>query len=133
DVWDPAAMRVAQQFGPNAAPAFLAVLTNPPPPPPDFDGITWTYRVQIASAIVLSHLGPWESGPDRAALWSMISGPSDWLTIAGIVGFAWRAGDNPTLRAEVDGAFRWLRGCIAQQGFTPWEHALVSAWLAMGG
>jgi tetratricopeptide (TPR) repeat protein len=133
DVWDPAAMRVAQQFGPNAAHAILAVATNPPPPPPEFDGITWTYRVQIAAAVILSHLGPWETGPGRGALWSMISGPSDWITGAGIVGMAWRAGDNPQIRGEVDGAFRWLRGFVAQEGFTPFEEALVHAWLGMGG
>ncbi|HEY8075782.1 MAG TPA: hypothetical protein VIF62_16765, partial [Labilithrix sp.] len=94
DVWDPAAQRVAQQLGPNAAHAILAVATNPPPPPDELDGVTWLYRCQLATAVVISHLGPWESGPGRAALWSMISGPSDWVTIAGIVAFAWRAGDS---------------------------------------
>jgi tetratricopeptide (TPR) repeat protein len=133
DIWDPAAQRVAQQFGPNAAHAFLAVATNPPPPPPDIDGVTWLYRCQVAAAIVLSHLGPWESGPGRAALYAMVSGPSDWVTIAGIVALAWRAADAPNVRVEVDGAFRWLRGLVAQEGFTPWEHALAHAWLGMGG
>jgi hypothetical protein len=133
DVWDPAAQRVAQQFGPNAAHAFLAVATNPPPPPKEYDGVTWLYRCQIAAAIVVSHLGPWESGPGRAALYSMVSGPSDWVTIAGIVGLAWRAGDSPNHRNEVEGAFRWLRGLITQEGFTPWEHALAHAWHGMGG
>ncbi len=132
DVWDPAAQHVAQQLGPNAAHAILAVATNPPPPPPELDGVTWLYRCQMAAAVVLSHLGPWESGPGRAALWSMISGPSDWVTIAGIVAFAWRAGDSPQVRGEVDGAFRWLRGLIPQEGFTPWEDALAHAWLGMG-
>jgi hypothetical protein len=133
DVWDPAAARIAAQLGPNAVHAVLAVVTNPPPPPPEFDGVMWTYRCQIACAVVLSHFGPWETGPGRAALWSMISGPSDWITIAAIVGFAWRAGDSPQIRAEADHAFRWLRGFVTAQGFTPWEHALAHAWLGMGG
>jgi hypothetical protein len=133
DVWDPAAARIAAQYGPNAVHAILAVLTNPPPPPPEFDGVMWTYRCQIACAIVLTHLGPWETGPGRAALWSMISGPSDWITIAGIVGLAWRAGDSPQIRAEAEHAFRWLRDLISPEGFTPWEHALAHAWLGIGG
>ncbi len=133
DVWDPAAQRVAQQVGPNAAQALMAVLLNPPPPPNEFDGVTWFYRCELATAIVLSHLGPWESGPGRAALYSMISGPSDWVTIAGIVALAWRASDSPNVRAEVEGAFSWLRTQIPKEGFTPWEGALAYTWLNMGG
>ncbi len=132
DVWDPAAQRVAAQFGPNAVHALLAVLTNPPPPPPDFDGVMWMYRCQIATAVVLSHLGPWESGPGRAALYSLVSGPSDWITAAGIVALAWRAMDAPNVRAEVAGTFKWLRGIIPAEGFTPWEDALAYAWLSLG-
>jgi len=132
DTWDPAAQKLAQQLGPNAAQALLAVLMNPPPPPREFDPITWFYRCQVATAIVLSHLGPWESGPGRAALYSMISGPSDWVTIAGIVALAWRAGDSSNLRAEVEGAFSWLRTQIPREGFTPWEGALAYAWRSMG-
>jgi hypothetical protein len=136
DVWDPAALRIAQQLGPNAAQPMMNVLLNPPPPPNDIDGVTWFYRCQIATAIVLSHFGPWETGPGRAALYSMISGPSDWVTIAGIVALAWRAGDSPNVGAEVEGAFSWLRTQIPKEGFTPWEGALAYAWqslLMMGG
>jgi tetratricopeptide (TPR) repeat protein len=132
DVWDPAAQRLASELGPNAVHALLAVATNPPAPH-EFDGVMWTYRCQIATAVVLSHLGPWESGPGRAALYSMVSGPSDWVTIAGIVALAWRAADGPNVRAEVEGAFRWLRGLVAAEGFTPWEGALAYVWLGMGG
>ena len=133
DVWDPAARGVAERLGPNAVHALLAVATNPPPPPPEFDGITWTYRCQIATAVVLSHFGPWESGPGRAALYSMVSGPSDWVSIAGIIGLAWRAGDAPNVRAEVESAFGWLRSLIPAEGFTPWEAALAYAWMSIGG
>jgi tetratricopeptide (TPR) repeat protein len=132
DVWDPQAQQLAAHVGPGAAQALLAVLLNPPPPPTDFDGVTWFYRCQIATAIVLSHLGPWPTGPGRAALYSMICGPSDWVTIAGIVGLAWRAGDSPTVRSEVEGSFSWLRTQIPKDGFTPWEGALAYAWQSMG-
>ncbi|HEY2367611.1 MAG TPA: hypothetical protein VGH87_14545 [Polyangiaceae bacterium] len=135
DVWDPAAAQLAQQLGPNAAQPLMNVLLNPPPPPSDgaFDPITWFYRCQIATAVVLSHFGPWETGPGRGALYSMISGPSDWVTIAGIVALAWRAGDSPNIDAEVEGAFSWLRTQIPKEGFTPWEGALAYAWKSIPG
>ncbi len=89
--------------------------------------------IQIATAVILSHLGPWEAGPGRAALYSMVSGPSDWITIAGIVALAWRACDGPSVRAEVESAFAWLRSLIPTDGFTPWEDALAYAWQSLGG
>lgn len=132
DAWDPAAFHAAQQLGPTGATAILAVVTNPPAPPPDFDGITWMYRCQIAAALILSHMGPWESGPARGALYSLASGPSDWASSAAIIALAWRAGDSPTVRNEVIGAFQWLRSIIPTEGFTPWEEALANSWLGMG-
>lgn len=132
DAWDPAAHQAAQQIGGAAAIAVLAVVTNPPPPPPDFDGITWMYRCQIAAALILSHMGPWDSGPARGALYSLVSGPSDWASSAAIVALAWRAGDSEAIRGEVIGAFQWLRSIIPAEGFTPWEEALARSWLAMG-
>ena len=132
DVWDAAAYHAAQAAGPSAAEALLAVVTNPPAPPPDFDGVTWMYRCQIAAALILSHLGPWDTGPARGALYSLVSGPSDWASTAGIVALAWRAGDSPAIRSEVIGAFQWLRSIIPSEGFTPWEEALAHSWLAMG-
>lgn len=132
DGWDRAAAELARSAGPQSVHAFMSVLTNPPAAPEDFDGVTWTFRCQVATAIVLSHLGPWESGPARAALYSLVSGPSDWVTIAGIIAFAWRAGDGPQQRGEVDGLFGWMRTLVANEGFTPWEHALVHAWRGLG-
>ena len=132
DVWDPAARAIAQAAGPQSVRAFMSVLTNPPPPPREFDGLIWTYRCQIAAAVILSHLGPWEAGPGRGVLYSLVSGPSDWLTTAGIVALAWRAQDAPHVRTEVEGAFAWLRSLIPAEGFTPWEGALVDSWLALG-
>ena len=132
DTWDASARQIAQSAGPAAAPAILSVITNPPAPPPDLEPVDWTYRCQIAAAVLLSHMGPWEGGPARAALYSLVSGPSDWVTIAGIVAMSWRAGDSPALRAEVENTFRWLRSRIPAEGFTPWEYALVESWRALG-
>ncbi|MBN1609716.1 MAG: hypothetical protein JW940_23995 [Polyangiaceae bacterium] len=135
DVWDPFAAQIAQQFGNDWMQAFVAVLTDPPPPPEhgEFDSFIWTYRCQVAVALVLSHLGPWESGSARPALYSLVYGPSDWITAAGLIALAWRARANPGLRPEVEGVFQWMRGQIPKQGFTAWEGPLVSVWLGLGG
>lgn len=130
--WDPAARRVAEQAGAGSAQALYAVLVNPPAPPREFDPITWVYRCQIATAVILSHLGPWSTGPARAALYSLVSGPSDWATIAGIVALAWRSHDGPEVRPEVEHIFGWLRSLIPAEGFCPWEAALADAWITIG-
>lgn len=132
--WDPLAQQIAQQYGADWVHAFLAVLTDPPPPPAHggFDGIIWTYRCQIATAVVLSHLGPWQTGPARSAVFSLIYGPSDWLTSAGLVALAWRAKQDPALRSEAESVFQWMRGQIPAEGYTPWEDALSQLWLGLG-
>ena len=134
DVWDAAARTVAQQWGDAWLHGFLSVMTDPPLPPPDsgFDGFYWTYRCQIAAALVLSHLGPWESGPGRAALYSLVFGPSDWTTSAAIIALGFRAKENPALRPEVEQLFGWLRGQAPARGYTGWEYVLAYVWLGLG-
>lgn len=133
ETWDAAAKVAAENGGAQMLHPYLGVFTNPPPAPKDFDGFSWTYRCQIAAALVLSHLGPWETGPARAALYSLISGPSDWATIAGIVALSFRANDSAAARAEVENAYRWLRTLISPTGFTPWELALIECWIGLPG
>jgi tetratricopeptide (TPR) repeat protein len=134
DVWDEAARAVAQQWGAAWVHGFLAVMTDPPLPPPDagFDGFYWTYRCQIAAALVLSHLGPWESGPGRGALYSLVFGPTDWTTAAGIIALGFRAKENPALRPEVEQLFGWLRTQAPARGYTGWERVLAHVWLGLG-
>jgi tetratricopeptide (TPR) repeat protein len=134
DVWDPAARAVAQQWGPDWLHGFLAVMTDPPLPPADagFDGIYWVYRCQVAAALVISHLGPWESGPGRSALYSLVFGPSDWTTEAALIAFGFRAKENPALRPEVEQLFAWLRTQAPARGFSGWEHVLPHVWLGLG-
>jgi tetratricopeptide (TPR) repeat protein len=134
DVWDGAARNVAQQWGVEWLHAFLAVMTDPPLPPADsgFDGFYWTYRCQIATALVLSHLGAWEAGPGRGVLYSLVFGPSDWTTSAAIIALGFRAKENPALRGEVEQLFGWLRGQAPARGFTGWETVLAHVWLGLG-
>jgi tetratricopeptide (TPR) repeat protein len=134
DVWDGAARSVAQHWGVDWLHAFLAVLTDPPLPPADsgFDGFYWTYRCQVATALVLSHLGSWETGPGRGALYSLVFGPSDWTTSAAIIALGFRAKENAALRPEVEQLFGWLRGQAPARGFTGWETVLAHVWLGLG-
>lgn len=134
DVWDGAARAVAQQWGDAWLHGFLAVMTDPPPPPADsgFESFYWLYRCQVAAALVLSHLGPWESGPGRGALFSLLFGPSDWTTSAAIIALGFRAKENPALRPEIEQLFGWLRGQAPTRGYTDWEHVLPYVWLGLG-
>jgi tetratricopeptide (TPR) repeat protein len=134
DVWDEAARSVAQQWGAAWLHGFLAVMTDPPLPPAEagFDGFYWTYRCQVATALVLSHLGPWESGPGRGALYSLVFGPSDWTTSAAIIALGFRAKENPALRPEIEQLFGWLRGQAPARGYTGWEYVLAHVWLGLG-
>jgi len=134
DIWDPAAQAVAARFGPKGYSALLSVLLDPPLPDEDdpYDPFAWTWRCQVATAVTLSHLGPWQTGSARAALYSMVYGPSDWITGAAIVAFTWRADERPEIRAEIVPIFKWLRSVVPAEGFTAWEIVLAEAWRSMG-
>ena len=132
--WDAAARTVAEDFGPDAYHGLMSVLAHPPMPAEEdpFDAFTWTWRSQVATALVLSHFGPWESGSARAALFSMLYGPSDWTTGAAIVALGVRAATHPPMRAEIEQAFGWLRTQIPERGYTSWEIVLAEVWLSLG-
>lgn len=134
DVWDAGAQAIAQQWGDAWLHGFLAVMTDPPPPPPEtgFDGFYWVYRCQVAAALVLSHLGPWQSGPGRGALFSLVFGPSDWTTSAAIIALGFRARSDPAARPEIEQLFGWLRTQAPARGYTAWETVLAHVWLGLG-
>jgi tetratricopeptide (TPR) repeat protein len=134
ETWDPAARALAQQMGSDWLPALLSVLTDPPTPPDStFDAFTWTYRCQVATALVISYLGPWQNGPGRSALYALLYGPSDWTTDAAVVALGFRASTEPALRPEVESVFQWLRGQIPDKGYTSFEPVLAGVWLGLGG
>jgi len=134
ETWDPAARVLAQQMGPDWLHGLLAALTDPPlPPNADFDAFTWTYRCQVATALVLSHLGAWQDGPGRTAIYALLYGPTDWTTDAAIIALGFRAVTEPALRSEVESVFQWLRGQIPSEGYTCFESVLANVWLGLGG
>lgn len=135
ETWDPAARGLAQQMGPDWLHALLAALTDPPlPPNADFDPFTWTYRCQVATALVLSYLGSsWQEGPGRTAIYALLYGPTDWTTDAAIIALGFRALTEPALRPEVESVFQWLRGQVPAKGYTSFESVLANVWLGLGG
>ncbi|MGF1465143.1 MAG: hypothetical protein ACFCGT_03330 [Sandaracinaceae bacterium] len=132
EVWDPAAKRLAEELGDDGYHPLLATLTHPPWPDPDFDALTWTWRCQVAAALILSHLGEWSSGYGRVALYSLVYGPSDWTTAAGLIAFTWRAMEGAAVREEAETVFRWMRTQVPERGFTAWEIVLAECWLLLG-
>ncbi len=133
ETWDPAARTLAQQMGPEWLNSLLSVLTDPPLPPDGaFDAFTWTYRCQVATALVISHLGAWQNGPGRTALNALLYGPSDWVTDAAVIALGFRAVTEPATRPEIEAVFGWLRGQIPNQGYTSFEPVLAEVWLGLG-
>jgi tetratricopeptide (TPR) repeat protein len=133
ETWDPAARTLAQQMGPEWLNALLSVMTDPPTPPDgSFDAFTWTYRCQVAAALVLSHIGPFQNGPGRTALNALLYGPSDWVTDAAVIAFGFRALTEPAVRPEVEAIFGWLRTQIPLKGYTSFEPVLAQVWLGLG-
>ncbi len=134
EIWDPACKAVAEELGVEGYHALLSVLTNPPPLSEQdaYDAFSWTWRCQVATSVVLSHFGPWDTGSARAAIYSMLYGPSDWITGAAIIAFGWRAMESPEVRYDAEPIFAWLRSVIPEQGFTAWEIVLADIWLGLG-
>lgn len=135
DAWDRAAKSLAQQLGPDWIHALFAVMTDPPVPPEtgSYDALMWLYRCQIATALVLSQLGPWSDGSCRNAVFALVYGPSDWTTVAGLVALYARAKAEPAAQSEVLQVFQWMRGQIPTMGFTAWELPLFELWRALPG
>ncbi|MFK7987563.1 MAG: tetratricopeptide repeat protein [Sandaracinaceae bacterium] len=125
DTWGIAARQVAERFGNEGFHGMLSVLTQPPAPPEDFDAITWTWRAQVACAVVISHLGGWDGGAARAGIYSMLYGPNDWITGAAVIALAWRAFDTPAVRQETQSTFAWMRSIVPEQGLAAWEAPLL--------
>ena len=134
EFWDPPARETASRMGDQWLNALLCVMVDPPPPPDEsWHPMLWVQRVQIATALVISHLDEgWEASTRRRALFSLAMGPVDWTTDAALIALAWRVRDEPNLREDVEGLYRWLESQIPKDGFTCFEYPLVNCWLALG-
>lgn len=138
DVWEPLATQAAAKLGGAAAigPLLATMVFPPRPPNSSWRVLPWVQRAQVAAALIIASSDPhtpWQGSQRQQALYSLLYGPSDWTTSAGIVALGALARRDPTIRAEAIQAFGWLFQQIPKDGFCPWELALVVTWLSFDG
>jgi hypothetical protein len=68
-------------------PQVLAVMVHPPAPPKGVEPWDWHFRVQVAAALIASHMGKeaWAESPRRKALEAVLDGPADWTNTAAVI------------------------------------------------
>jgi tetratricopeptide (TPR) repeat protein len=123
------ASHVAAALGPGATQAILAVMVNPPPVPAGTPAIAWLLRVQLAAAMVVGQVdGGWEGSRRRAALHSLLLGPSDWTTVAGIRVLAWIARAEPAHAQDIHRLFELRERHLPSEGHWDWVETLYREW-----
>jgi hypothetical protein len=134
DVWVPIAERKGRELGPGRLQELLGLMVYPARPPgSDWRVLNWTQRWQVATALVIAHLDSgWPGSARQRALYSMVYGPSDWTTTAGIIALGVLARKDPNIRRDVEQVYNWLRSQIPPEGFCCWAYPLACTWLALG-
>ncbi|HEX8911089.1 MAG TPA: tetratricopeptide repeat protein, partial [Humisphaera sp.] len=126
--WWRAAGGVAAKLGPKAVPALLAAMVHPPTPPEGWPAWTWVQRVQHAAAFVAARVDAgWAGSARRGALLSMLRGPVDWTTNAGIAALTQLAVEEPTdeIVGEATAMVVELAEARPHPGYCCYEHAMV--------
>ena len=121
--WYALAHTLSQQLGEVALTDLLGVMVHPPATPTSWDEWDWITAVQIASALTIASLGNdtvWEGSRRKAALTSLIYGPTDWSGAAALIALAVLAVQNTCITIEFDSTCRdlWSRG----RGTAEWPH-----------
>lgn len=84
--WCREAEPLGRRLGPSALEDVLATMVHPPPRPDGWAPWYWRQQVIVAAALVLAFVEEgWAESGRRAALHSLLFGPVDWTTTAGIV------------------------------------------------
>lgn len=101
----------------------LGVMVHPPTTPAGWDEWDWITAVQIASALTIACLGDeivWEGSRRKAALTSLVYGPTDWSGAAALIALAVLANQNKRITIEFDALCRdlWSLG----RGTAEWPH-----------
>jgi tetratricopeptide (TPR) repeat protein len=140
--WAEIARRTAKELGFDKANELLslmvimpplprAVLPDGKPAPSPFKLGDWWFRVQVACALTLAFIDEgWEDSVRKRALESMVFGPPDWITTAGMVALTALANIDPVARPHAEGLLYGLirpasspieLTCVAQ----PLAHCLL--------
>jgi hypothetical protein len=117
---------VARKLGPEQIERLLAAMVHPPPPLEHEP--TWIWNVQLAAALAAARSDTGRAGSlRRDALLSLVYGPDDWTTVAGIVAItevARELGPGPAAGEGYE-ALRELAHSIPRPGYCCWEFALL--------
>jgi tetratricopeptide (TPR) repeat protein len=123
------ASHVAALLGPDAAAQVLAVMVNPPPVPAGTHALAWLPRVQLAAAMVVGQIDAgWEGSQRRAALHSLLFGPADWTTTAGIRVLGWIARSEPAHAQDIHRMFEERERHLPSEGHWDWVAQLYREW-----
>lgn len=134
ELWEPRARQMGAQWGPPWVPSFVATMVHPPLPlNPSWCAIEWVRRVQVAAALVISHVDQgWEGSTRKRTLTTLALGPTDWTVDAAVIALARLARVEPVIRTDVLRLFGWLEQQAPRAGFTCYVHPLVHSWLTLG-
>ncbi|MCA9610564.1 MAG: hypothetical protein KC619_33440, partial [Myxococcales bacterium] len=95
--WCRQAEATGQRLGVEAIEGLLGAMVHPPPMPEGWAPWYWRQQVVVAAALIVAFVDQgWPETGRRAALRSLLFGPIDWTTTAGIVAMtelAFRGGD----------------------------------------
>lgn len=126
--WYAQAHTLGQRLGEDALMDLLGVMVHPPTTPADWDEWDWITAVQIASALTIASLGDetvWEGSRRKAALTSLIYGPTDWSGAAAIIALAVLARQNTHIHIKFDYICRDLWSLGRSTAEWPHEQAMV--------
>lgn len=100
--WSKGARELARRFGEGAVKDVLGTMVHPPAGPDGAPVDEWMFRVQVVAAFVAARLGDaaptsWATSTGGRALASLLGGPIDWSTTAGIIAATELAREVPDL------------------------------------
>ena len=124
------ASRIAKQLKDIDIEEILAVMVHPSPVPEGFTALSWLPRLQLTTAFIIAHYDTgWLDSTRRDALYSLLLGTRDWMTVAAIIAMANLAEKYPVLASDIDAAFMKLANAYPNTGSCCYEHALYYNWL----
>lgn len=104
---DAAGVATDAALGPDPIRAVIGAMLHPSTPPGWASPLHWPWRFQVAGALVLANLDPERRD---LALTTLIDGPIDWLSTAGLIAATRLCDRDP---AFVPTATRWLEAAAA--------------------
>ncbi|MBW8758644.1 MAG: hypothetical protein JF586_13610 [Burkholderiales bacterium] len=126
------ASHVAARLGPAAVEHLLSAMIHPAPVPPGMHALAWLPRVQMAAAMVLGQIDTgWEGSLRRAALRSLLLGPSDWTTATAISVLAWIGRAEPAHAQDIHRLFEERARHLPSEGHWDWVPRLYQQWATL--